>query len=238
MTRTEEPERISLRGVKVFPFTEADSLIDFADNRKGILVAINAEKILNANPVTLDIINSNIAYCDGSGAVMAIRQKGAQANKIAGCELWLKIIEKKYRDNRTFYIIGATPEVNEATVKRLREDFPGIKIAGSRDGYLRTPEERAALIADVAEKKPDFVFVAMGSPTQEILMAEMLERHKAVYQGLGGSFDVYTGKVKRAPKWWIDHNMEFAYRLIKQPKRIKRNIKFVKFAWWLLLHRF
>ncbi len=229
--------RVMLRGVGVYPFTDADELIDFADSRKGILVAINAEKILNAKPRLTDIVNSNIGYCDGDGAVMAMRQKGARAEKIAGCELWLKIIARHCSD-RTFYIIGATPEVNAATVAKLRVDYPGIKIVGSRDGYLRTPQERAALIDDVASKRPDFVFVAMGSPTQEFLMAEMLERHNAVYQGLGGSFDVYTGKVKRAPKWWLDHNMEFAYRLIRQPKRIKRNFKYIKYAWWLLTRQF
>lgn len=234
---TEGHRQVMLRGVGVYPFCEADELIDFADSRKGILVAINAEKILNANDVTKGIINNNIGYCDGAGAVMAIRQKGAEAEKIAGCELWLKIIGRYYAD-RSFYIIGATPEVNAATVSKLREDFPGINIAGYRDGYLRTPEERAALIDDVAAKRPDFVFVAMGSPAQELLMSEMLKRHKAVYQGLGGSFDVYTGKVRRAPRWWLDHNMEFAYRLIRQPKRIKRNFKYIRYAWWLLTRQF
>lgn len=222
----------------VYPFASVDALIDYADSKKGILVAVNAEKILNANEQTRGIINSNIAYCDGSGAVLAARQKGAdQACKIAGCELWLKIVER-FAASRSFYIIGASPEVNAATVAGLRRDFPGINIVGHRDGFLRTPQEREALIADVEAKKPDVVFVAMGSPRQEILMSEMLARHKAIYQGLGGSFDVYTGNVRRAPRWWIDHNMEFAYRLIRQPRRITRNIKFVKFAWWLLTRQF
>ena len=234
-----DPERVDLCGVHVYPFTEPDSLIDFADRRKGILVAINAEKILNANPRTLDIINSNIAYCDGSGAVLAMRQRGHAAAKIAGCELWLHIIERYYRDGRTFYIVGATPAVHAATVDRLRSDFPGIRIVGHRDGYLKTDDDRSRLIDDVAAAAPDFVFVAMGSPAQELLMAEMQRRHpRAVYQGLGGSFDVYTGAVRRAPRWWIDHNMEFAYRLIRQPKRIRRNFKFIKFAWWLATGRF
>lgn len=232
------PERIDLRGVKVYPFADIDSLIGYADTRKGILVAINAEKIINANDLTREIINSNIAYCDGSGAVLAARQKGAaDVIKIAGCELWLEII-KRHHAERTFYIIGASPEVNAATVAKLRSQFPGIRIVGNRDGYLKDDTERSALIDDVVSKSPDVVFVAMGSPKQEILMMDMLRRHKAVYQGLGGSFDVYTGKQKRAPKWWIDHNAEFAYRLIKQPRRIKRNIAFVKFAWWLMWHKF
>ena len=85
------------------------------------------------------------------------------------------------------------------------------------------------MLDDIATKKPDVVFVAMGSPKQELLMEEMSERHPAIYQGLGGSFDVYTGRVERAPKWWVDHNLEFAYRLIKQPSRIKRQIHLVKF---------
>lgn len=230
-------ERVSLGGVEVYPFTHADDLIDFADSRKGILIAINAEKIANATAETLRIINSNIPYCDGAGAVMAARQKGAEVEKIAGCELWLHIVRRFHKD-RSFYVIGATPEVNAAAVAKLREEFPGINIVGARDGYIRSDEERRALIDDVADKKPDVVFVAMGSPKQEFLMSEMLARHKAIYQGLGGSFDVYTGKVARAPKWWIDHNLEAAYRLLRQPKRIKRNIVYVKYMWWLLWHRF
>lgn len=230
-------ERVSLRGVEVYPFTHADDLIDFADSRKGILIAINAEKIANATAETLLIINSNIPYCDGAGAVMAARQKGAEVEKIAGCELWLHIVRRFHKD-RSFYVIGATPEVNAAAVAKLREEFPGINIVGARDGYIRSDEERRALIDDVAAKKPDVVFVAMGSPKQEFLMSEMLARHKAIYQGLGGSFDVYTGKVARAPRWWIDHNLEAAYRLLRQPKRIKRNIVYVKYMWWLLWHRF
>lgn len=234
---SDEPQRVDLRGVKIYPFTQAGDLIDFADSRKGILVAINAEKILNANPDTLEIINSNIAYCDGEWAAKAARQKGARVEKIAGCELWLKIVERFHRTH-TFYIIGATPQVNSETTQRLRRDFPDIKIVGARDGYLRTPAERQALIDDVAEKAPDVVFVAMGSPTQELLMRDMLARHRAIYQGLGGSFDVYTGKVARAPKWWIDHHLEAAYRLIRQPKRIKRNYKYITFLWWLATRQF
>lgn len=232
------PERVNLRGVLVYPFDNVDALIDYADSQKGILVAVNAEKILNANDTTRPILNNNIAYLDGSGAVMAAHQKGATgAIKIAGCELWLHIVRRFYK-TRTFYIIGAKPEVHETTITKLREEFPGIRIVGHRDGYLRDEADRAALIDDVADKAPDFVFVAMGSPKQEILMSDMLARHRAVYQGLGGSFDVYSGVVPRAPKWWIDHNIEFAYRLVRQPKRIKRNVKYVKYAWWLMLHRF
>ena len=121
----------------------------------------------------------------------------------------------------------------EKTIEGLKSQFPGIDIIGYRDGYLKNDLEKEALIDDIAAKKPDVVFVAMGSPKQELLMEEMWQRHNAIYQGLGGSFDVYTGNVKRAPKWWIDHNLEFAYRLIKQPSRIKRQVFLLKFYFLL-----
>lgn len=227
-------EKVTIRGVELYPFSSVEKLIDFAEENKGILVAVNAEKILNANETTISIINNNIGYCDGSGAVLAVKQKGDKnVCKIAGCELWLHIISRYYKE-KTFYLIGAKPEVIEEVKSKLCEEYPGINIVGCRDGYIKSEEERNALINDVATKRPDVVFVAMGSPKQEILMSDMLKRHRAIYQGLGGSFDVYSGRQKRAPKWWIDHNMEFAYRLIKQPKRITRNIHFIKYAYWLI----
>ena len=231
-------ETVNLRGINVYPAESFDRLIDIACQRKGILVAVNGEKFAKATPELRELINDNIGYCDGSAIAMACRQKGAKdACKIAGCELWLKIIERHHSDS-SFYIIGGRPEVFNETIARLKRDFPGINIVGSRDGYLNTDSEREALINDVVDKRPDFVFVAMGSPKQEFLMADMLKRHRAVYQGLGGSYDVYTGKAKRAPKWWIDHNAEFVYRLIKQPSRIKRDWVRVKVAWWLMLKKF
>lgn len=222
-------ERVDLRGVKVYPFATFQELLDFVDGQKGILVAINAEKILHSTPQTKSIINRNIGYCDGAGAVMALKKKGYDAVKLPGCELWLKIIENTYKKGKTYYLVGGKQEVIDATVVKLKKEFEGINILNYRNGYIKSDEERKALIEDIAEKKPDVVFVAMGSPKQELLMEEMSEKHKAIYQGLGGSFDVYTGRVKRAPKWWVDHNLEFAYRLIKQPTRIKRQIHLVRY---------
>lgn len=225
-----QDNRVIVNGVKVNPFTSFDALLSHVLERKGILVAINAEKILHATEQTRGIINRNIGYCDGIGAVMALRKRGYKdVVKLPGCELWLKIIEALFRRDKKFYLVGSKQDVIEATVEKLKKEYPGISISGFRNGYIKTPEEKKALINDIREKKPDVVFVAMGSPKQELLMEEIFEAHPAIYQGLGGSFDVYTGNVKRAPKWWVDHDLEFAYRLIKQPSRIKRQIHLVKF---------
>ena len=223
-------DEVYLNGVKVYAFTSEKELLTHVEEKKGILVAINAEKILHATDETRKIINRNVGYCDGLGAVMAMKKKGyTDVIKIPGCELWLKIIKTLSAKNKTFYLVGSKQEVIEETVEKLKHEFNHIHIVNWRNGYIRTAEEGEALIADVAEKKPDVVFVAMGSPKQELLMEEMFERHPAIYQGLGGSFDVYTGHVKRAPAWWVNHGLEWAYRLLKQPERIKRQVYLVKF---------
>lgn len=223
-------KKTTIDGIEICPFTSREELIDYVEQNKSILVAINAEKIINATPLTREIINNNTGYCDGVGAVWALKQKGAKnVVKIPGCELWLNIVNR-YHDSKSFYLVGGKQEVIDATIAKLREQYPDINILGYRNGYLKGDDERKALIDDVASKKPDVVFVAMGSPKQELLMGEMQQRHKAIYQGLGGSFDVYTGNADRAPKWWLDHNLEFAYRFFQNPKRLKRQIPIIKLA--------
>lgn len=225
--------KVLLNGIEIFPFNSEEELLCYIDTHKGILVAINAEKILHATRQTRAIINRNIGYCDGVGVQVALKQKGyKEACKVPGCELWLKIVNRFYRE-KTFYLVGSKPQVIEETVEKLYQNYKTIHIVGYRDGYIKTEGEKQRLINDIVEKCPDVVFVAMGSPKQELLMEEIRQYHNAIYQGLGGSFDVYTGHVQRAPKWWVNHNLEFAYRLIKEPKRIKRQIYLVKYAWWL-----
>jgi UDP-N-acetyl-D-mannosaminouronate:lipid I N-acetyl-D-mannosaminouronosyltransferase len=226
-------KQVMLNGVGVYPFRSDKEILDFVSKQNGVLVAINALKILNATDETRQLINRNIGYCDGVGAQLALRKKGEKdVVKIPGCELWLKIVSAFYKQ-KTFYLIGGKQTVIEKCVAKLKQDFPGINIVGYRNGYLKDEGDKQDLIADVVAKKPDVVFVAMGSPKQELLMEEIQKAHNAIFQGLGGSFDVYVGAVERAPKWWLKHNLEFAYRLMRQPKRIKSQILLFKFLWKL-----
>ena len=231
-------ERIELNGMKVFPFNSASELLEYVNCHKGILVAVNAEKVTKATDETRAIVNNNIGYADGAGVVVAIHKLGKpQAVRIAGCDLWLNIVQGSYRE-KTFYLIGSKQDVIEDTVKQLKSQYDGITIVGYRNGYINNDKERNALIQDVASKRPDVVFVAMGSPKQEILMTDMMKVHPAIYQGLGGSFDVYTGRVKRAPLWWQKHNIEFLYRFLKQPQRYRREYYRLKFLAWMLMGKF
>lgn len=222
-----------INGVQTFAPSSRKELITFAIKNQKILIAVNAEKILHATNISRDIINRNFGYPDGIGAVMALKQKGVkEVIKIPGCELWLDII-KTYHKEKTFYLVGGKEEVMQNTVSQLKSQYPEIRILNYRDGYIKTEEEKQELIQDISRKKPDIVFVAMGSPKQELLMEEMQRKHSALYQGLGGSFDVFTGTVERAPQWWINKNLEWAYRLVKQPSRIKRQIHLVRFLYLL-----
>lgn len=228
---------VSLNEINTFPFQNSQELFSYVNQQKKILIAVNAEKILNSTPQTKEIINRNIGYADGIGAVWALKRKGIKnVVKIPGCELWLELIKAFYKE-KSFYLVGGKPEVIKATVAKLKFNFPEINILNYRDGYLKTKQENNTLIKDIALHKPDVVFVAMGSPKQELLMEEMMKVHPAIYQGLGGSFDVFTGTVKRAPQWWVNNNLEWAYRLVKQPTRIKRQIHLINFLWLLVFNK-
>lgn len=226
-----------LNGVNTFAPKSRQDLIDYAIDHKKILVAVNAEKILHATNQSRNIINRNLGYPDGIGAVWALQKKGFKDTvKIPGCELWLDIISKTYK-NKSFYLVGGKQQVIEETVGKLKKEFKGINILNYRNGYVKTENQKVDLIKDIKTLKPEVVFVAMGSPKQELLMEEIQKSHQATYQGLGGSFDVYTGHVERAPKWWVKSNLEWAYRLINQPSRIKRQIHLVRFFVLLLFNK-
>jgi UDP-N-acetyl-D-mannosaminouronate:lipid I N-acetyl-D-mannosaminouronosyltransferase len=228
---------LTLNSIKIYPFQSRKQLIDSLEGESRILIALNAEKLLHAGADLKRIINANIGYADGIGATMGLHKKGIKgAIKIPGCELWLTLVESFYK-SKTFYLLGASDEVINETVSKLNLEFPGIQIAGYRNGYLKSEEERQAVINEVVRLKPDVVFVAMGSPRQELLMEAMQALHPAIYQGLGGSFDVFVGKLKRAPKIWVDLKLEWFYRLLLEPKRIKRQIHLVRFFWLLLLNK-
>ena len=227
-----------VNGVKVYAPKSREALIEYSIKHQKILVAINAEKILHATDESRDIINRNLGYPDGIGAAWALKKKGIkEVVKIPGCELWLNIIKKHYKA-KSFYLVGGKQAVIESTVIKLKAQFEGIHICNFRNGYIKTETEELALIEDIKKHKPDIVYVAMGSPKQEKLMERIQKSHDAVYQGLGGSFDVYIGAVKRAPEWWVKNNMEWTYRLLSQPSRIKRQIYLVRFLVNLHLNRY
>lgn len=228
----------TIKGVRTSVPSSREELMDYVFEHKTILVAVNAEKIEHATELSKSIINRNVGYPDGVGAVWALKRKGHQnAQKIPGCELWLNIVER-YAQTKSFYLVGGEEAVITKTIEKLQSSFPGIRIVGYRNGFLKTEADKQDLIADIALKRPNVVFVAMGSPRQELLMEEMSQHHQAVYQGLGGSFDVYAGKVKRAPNWWVNNGLEGVYRTMMEPKkRMMRDVRVMPFFMKMICNR-
>lgn len=222
----------------VYPYESMDDLVETVAEKKRLVLSVNAEILMNADAKLKHIINNNIGYADGIGVVKMLKKRGfTNAIKIPGCELWLKIIEK-YIETSSFYLVGATEETIQQTCEKLKTNYPGINIIGYRNGFIKNIEERQLLIKDVSEKRPDFVFVAMGSPKQELLMDELFEKHEAVYLNLGGSFDVFTGKVKRAPLQYQRLGLEWFYRILVEPSRITRQGARIKYMWYYWTQKF
>lgn len=224
----------------VYPFTSDEELCQFVFDKKGILIAVGCEKLLNNDEKLIDIINHNYAYCDGVAAVFALHKRGyGDVIKIPGAELWLKLISF-LPETTKYYLLGGKQEIIDKTVQKLQQEYK-INIVGYHNGFF-DKTEIGDIKQDIYNARPDVIFVAMGSPKQEFLMNEMLQEYPALYMGLGGSFDLYTGNAKPVPLWWKKiFKWEGAYRLmndIRNWKRWKRQTNVFHALWLLLINKF
>lgn len=227
-----------IRGIPLHGFRDmADAVAYlFADGtvKTGTLVAINAEKVLTAeqDKALWDLIaEAEYKYADGISIVRAIRRKYPQAEvtRVAGADLWEALMEKAGAEGTPVFLLGGKPEVLRQTEAKLRTQW-NLNIVGSQDGYF-SPAERDEVFERVRASGAKIVTVAMGSPRQEMLMRDC-RRHapQALYMGVGGTYDVFTGQVKRAPLAWQRMGLEWLYRLLMQPSRITRQIKLLRFV--------
>ncbi len=224
-----------INNYKINAFESKEKFLKEIENNKTILVAMNAEKIIKNDDKLRAIVNNNIGYPDGIGAVLALRHKGVKAIKIAGSEFWLDIV-KRFQKEKKFYLIGSTEKVIQSTVKRLKREYPEIQIVGYQNGFFKKGDKER-LEESLQKTKPDIVFVAQGSPRQEFLMNDLSKKHPALYMGLGGSFDIYGGDKKRAPKFFLRLELEWFYRLLKEPTRFSRQLSLIKFIFHMGTNR-
>lgn len=173
---------------------------------------------------------SAVIIPDGIGTVLASKiVKKPVKEKIAGIEVMEEIIKKYEKEDKSIYLIGAKQEILEGCIEKLKSKYPKLNIAGSHDGYfdLNNCDE---IINDIIYKKPNALFVAMGSPRQDLFIINNMDKLPCkIFMGVGGSFDVFSGKIKRAPKWMIKLGLEWLYRVSKEPWRIKRLCSIPKF---------
>ena len=241
-TRIHEPVNApyyTIRGFNLIGWRDLQHAVDYlyaaGSPREGMLIAINAEKALSAERKSeiRDIIEeAEYNYADGISLVCSIRKKYPKSiiSRVAGADLWEALMQRAGKERTPIFLIGSKPEVLRQTEAKLRQQW-NVNIVGIQDGYFR-PEQQQEVFERIRGSGAAIVTVAMGSPRQEILMRECRQIHpNALYMGVGGTYDVFTGHVKRAPKIMQNHGLEWLYRLLSQPSRLKRQSKLFQYLW-------
>lgn len=215
-----ERHTVKLQNLPVDTFTFEEA-IGYAS--KGQVVTINPEMISYASkhPEFSQIINaSELVIPDGIGVQIGLKILGHNVRRIAGIEFGRKILEKYSKENKTVALIGAKPEVITKAVENLNKEIENINIAYYHDGYFKDDSE---IIDHLITCRPAAVLTALGSPRQEEFNYKLKKLlPNTLFIGVGGSFDVWAGKVKRAPEIYQKLGLEWLYRTIKEPKRFKR----------------
>lgn len=186
---------------------------------------VNAGKIvqMQSNPALRESVNSaDLINADGQAVVWASRfLKKPLKERVAGVDLMRSCVEMAAENNYTIYLFGATQEVVENLVHKYKTTYGSHVLAGYRNGYFNEDEEQQ-IVEDIKQAKPQMLFVAMPSPRKENFLYMHRDALKQVnfIMGVGGSFDVFAGKTKRAPQWMQNAGLEWFYRFLQEPKRM------------------
>ena len=178
---------------------------------------------------------ADLVLPDGIGVIYGAKLLGTPLkSRVPGIEFGTAMLPHCAETGKTVYLFGAKPGVAEQAAKNLCEKLPGLQIAGTHDGYF-TDAESDVIAAEIRTSGADMALVCLGAPKQELFMKNHLdELHVRLMIGLGGSLDSFAGTVKRAPKWMIRCNLEWLYRLIKEPKRFGRMLRLPKYLFAVL----
>lgn len=188
------------------------------------LLGVNADKIneVNENELMKEIVNKcGIINADGVSVLMAAKFLNKPLpERVAGIDLMQRLVAISEEKGYSVYLLGAKQEVVEKTAEVILSRHPLLKMAGFHNGYFKE-EEWELISQELKEKKPDFVFVGISSPLKEYLI-EYLQNQglTSVFMGVGGSFDVISGNIRRAPGWMRKAGLEWLFRMMQEPKRL------------------
>lgn len=223
--------RIRVLGVGFDNLTMAEAV----DEGMRLLCSEGAHYVATPNPEIVEVCRENgeanaavngadLVLPDGIGVVKGAAMLGTPLKeKTPGIEFAAQIMGKMAEKGMSLYLLGAKPGIAEAAAENLKVQYPGLKIAGTHDGYFH---DDVPVVNAIRESHADAVFVCLGAPKQELWMAKNGQATGAhLLCGLGGSLDVFAGVVDRAPEFWSKHGLEWFYRLCKEPKRIGRMMK-------------
>ncbi|WP_422123976.1 WecB/TagA/CpsF family glycosyltransferase [Planococcus sp. X10-3] len=204
---------------------------DIKENRKSRIVAINPEKVMMAtkdDSLKTLLNGSTYQIPDGVGIMIASRFRNGQVKeRVTGIGMMEALLELANENSFRIFMYGAKPETIEQAAGMIQQRYPNLIISGKIDGY---ETDQNKILRLINEANPQILFVALGSPKQELFIQENMDRLNVnIFQGVGGSFDVFSGNVKRAPSIFLNTGTEWLYRLVSQPSRIIRQMALPKF---------
>lgn len=237
----ERPDRVTILGI---PFDRVD--LDAAvqrvaylteEGRPHLIVTANPEAVMAAqrdSNLAAAIRGADLVVADGVGIVWAARRLGYPLpGRVAGIDLMAELCAWAAGAGRTVFLLGGEAGVAERAAGTLVALYPGLRVAGTRDG--QTGLWDGAAVAEVSAAQPDLLFAGLGMPLQEKWLAKHLDRlNVRLAMGVGGSLDVLAGRVRRAPPWARRLHLEWLYRLAHQPSRWRRQLALPKFVWAIL----
>lgn len=188
------------------------------------LMGVNADKINEAcqNNYMKNIINScGVINADGASVILACKFLNKPLpERVAGIDLMMRLVERSEEKGYSIYLLGAREDIVKKTVEILKNKFSKLNIVGFRDGYFNE-SEWGEISEELILKKPDIVFVGITSPKKEYLIEYLQEKeNSAVFMGVGGSFDVISGQISRAPLWMQRMGLEWLFRVMQEPRRL------------------
>jgi len=206
------------------------------------IVSGNPEVLFNGlnDPMLKETFNdkSSIIIPDGVGTVLASKLlKEPVHEKIAGIDVVREVLIKANLEEKSIYLLGAKEEILKKCVENIKLEFPKLKVSGFHNGFfdLNNCDD---IIEDIKICEPWAIFVAMGSPRQEIFIKKIIDKlNTHIFMGVGGVFDVFAGELKRAPRWMLSLGLEWLYRVVQEPFRLKRLIVIPKFLLLVLKNR-
>lgn len=239
-----EHEKISLLGCKIDLVDMAEALTAIEDaiqkRRACQVVTLNAEMIYYAqkDPLLRDVFaRAGLVTADGIGVVWALKYIGCPgARRVTGIDLTSELLNRAAEQGWKVFLFGAQPEVVASLADLLARSQPAVKVVGTQHGYF-SDSESPEIAARIRSCSPDILLVALGAPKQDFWISRYLDEMMVpVCIGVGGTFDVLSGKAERAPAGWRRLGLEWLYRLIKEPSRWKRQLALPKFAMMVILY--
>lgn len=237
-------ERTTILGVPFDTYTleeASDYALGLLDGGQHMVCTPNPEIVMEAQKdrELMGILRAaDLVLPDGVGVVWASKySKRRIRERVAGYDFVQSLFRKMEHTEHTVYFFGGAPGVTAAAARRMQREYPQLKIVGTHNGYFDAREEQR-IIKEIRALRPSLLLVGLGAPKQEKWMYE--NRRLADIRlcvGVGGSFDVMAGNVKRAPKLFQKLGLEWLYRLLSQPKRIFRMMRLPKFVWAVLQNK-